>query len=300
MSKNGVVITQLAGYFLKKEEGDRVDTIEVLSQKYGVGRGTVQTALGFLIDTDAVSLTKRGHLGTTICQISHDRLFQISGVNHVVGVMPLPSSKVFEGLATGLFKVLNQSTVQFNFSFMTGSKNRLNSVLSKRNDFAVMSKASATGFLRDNADIKIVCELHLSKLVTDHALYTRDDYGGYFPGMKVGLDESSYDQRDVSEAYFAGKNVDFVPIKYAGIAQSLRNKTIDATIWSKDNLVAHTDGLMMTPLNFRYTSDEKSSPVIVSLKDSDVINTFLLRYIDDNIVSDYQRIIMNDEGIPMY
>ncbi|MCL2563856.1 MAG: hypothetical protein FWE08_07470 [Oscillospiraceae bacterium] len=300
MSKHGVVIIRLATDFLRKEAGGRVETIEALSQKYDVGRGTVQTALNYLIDMDAIRLEKRGHLGTTVSQISYNRLFQIAGVDHVVGVMPLPSSKVFEGLATGLFKTLNQSAVQFNFSFMTGSKNRLRSILNRRNDFAVMSKASAVEFLRETSDIKIAYELRSSTFITDHALYARVDYDGYFPGMKVGIDEGSLDQRDVSEAYFADKDVVFVPVKYAGISQSLRNKTIDAALWSQDNLFGFGEGLKMISLNFQYTPDEKSYPVIVSLKDRDVINAFLLKYVDDNMVSNYQRVIMNDEAIPMY
>lgn len=99
MSKNGRVTMLLARELLAHNEGDRIKTIGEYAGYFDTGRGTVQSALRFLQDSGAISLESKGHLGTYILMLNYKNLWEISDPGVIMGVMPLPYSKRYEGLA---------------------------------------------------------------------------------------------------------------------------------------------------------------------------------------------------------
>lgn len=125
MQKMGLMSENLSIEFMQLDMDDRIPTIAELTEKYNTARGTVQTALKILQDYDAIRLESRGHLGTFIKYIDHLKLLEIAGTNSLVGVMPLPYSKRYEGLATGVFNTLNEEGLTVNLAFMRGSNHRL-------------------------------------------------------------------------------------------------------------------------------------------------------------------------------
>ena len=54
----------LANMMLSIQQGERIPTVQEFSVKIGLARGTIQNALKFLIDQNAIELESRGHLGT--------------------------------------------------------------------------------------------------------------------------------------------------------------------------------------------------------------------------------------------
>ena len=108
-----------------------------------LGRGTVQGALRLLEEMGAIRLESRGHLGTFLSRKDDQALWEIAGMSHVVGVMPLPYSRKYEGLATGLVEAFREINVPFNLAFMRGSTHRIDALQSGRYDFAVVSGLAA-------------------------------------------------------------------------------------------------------------------------------------------------------------
>ena len=92
MQKNGIMAVTLARGFLAMEVGSRIPTIAQLAEKYTSARGTVQNAIKFLQDYNAVKLEPRGHLGTFIISIDYSKLMEIADIKTLLGVMPLPYS----------------------------------------------------------------------------------------------------------------------------------------------------------------------------------------------------------------
>ncbi|WP_438588919.1 YhfZ family protein [Dubosiella newyorkensis] len=58
------------------------------------------------------------------------KLLEISGITQILGVMPLPYSKRYEGLATAWWRMSkNRYNIPVSLAFMRGSKNRVSMVL---------------------------------------------------------------------------------------------------------------------------------------------------------------------------
>ena len=97
MQKIGIMSANLSNEFIQLDVDDRIPTVAFLSEKYETARGTVQSSLKLLQDYGAIKLESRGHLGTFITYIDYLKLLEVAGINSLVGVMPLPYSKRYEG-----------------------------------------------------------------------------------------------------------------------------------------------------------------------------------------------------------
>ena len=64
IQKVGIITQKVAAELIALDEGDRVPTVVELSERYGVSRGTVQTAFSLLREEGAITLQPRGHMGT--------------------------------------------------------------------------------------------------------------------------------------------------------------------------------------------------------------------------------------------
>ena len=56
MQKLGIAITSLAVEFLPLNKGDRIKTVADLAERYDTARGTIQSAIKFLKEENAVIL----------------------------------------------------------------------------------------------------------------------------------------------------------------------------------------------------------------------------------------------------
>lgn len=108
MKKSGQAVSFLAGELLKISVGGRVPTFSQFSEHCGFSRGTLQNAMGALEEMKAVFLEKHGHMGTLLMKKDTDLLLDCVGVSYVSGTLPLPYTKCYEGLATGLFNTISE------------------------------------------------------------------------------------------------------------------------------------------------------------------------------------------------
>lgn len=156
MQKHGIAVISLELEFLPLNIGERINTVAELAERYDTARGTIQFAIKFLKEHEAVTLESRGHLGTFIKEMNYIKLLELTGIKSLVGVMPLPYSKRYEGLATGIYKCLNDGGVNTNLAFMRGFNHRLKALEDGRYDFAVTSRLTADYYLENNKNIQIV------------------------------------------------------------------------------------------------------------------------------------------------
>lgn len=298
MQKHGIMLMTLAKDFLNKNEGDRIETVSTISCKYNMARGTIQTALKTLQDNNAITLEPRGHLGTFIRYIDYNQLLKLSGIENIVCVMPLPYTKRYEGIATGLYNVINKS-VPFNLAFMRGAENRLKFLKEGRYDLAITSKLTANHYISQNENVNIVASLGKHTYVKGHALIVRNDYIGYYEGMRVGIDKSSYDQLSLTKNYFSGKDVKFVEIQYSHVTDHIESNEIDAAIWSEDYGIYEGKKLKIIPLEI---GDEclDTEAVIIADKDNKTIINFVSKLLDVEEVLEVQKKVISNEIIPNY
>jgi hypothetical protein len=300
MQKVGIIVQKLASKFISMEIGDRIPTIEKFTEEYGTSRGTVQTALNLLHEDKAVGLQPKGHLGTFIIEIDRVKLLEISGIKTIVGVMPLPYSKKYEGLATGIYTALQSNGLNVALAFMHGSNYRLNGLLEDRYNFGVMSQFTAEYYADRGENIAIVENLGKFTYVGKHVLLTRDNYEGNFENGKVGLDNSSVDQRTLTLSYFADKNVEYVPLIYSQFVPLISTGKIDAAIWNLDDIDLVGNHLRYETIDKKQINIIDTEAVIVCKKDNVQIYQLLKRLLDKEKILQIQKQVISGEIMPKY
>jgi hypothetical protein len=304
LQKIGVVTQKIAEQLFTMDTGDRIPTIQEFSEEFQSARGTVQTALASLQDEKAVELVARGHLGTYIASVDHLKLLKAAGFKTMVGVMPLPYSKKYEGLATGICSALEQNGVSTALAFMRGSDNRLRGLLDGRYDFAVISQLTAQYYIDRGENIIIVENLGKFSYVGKHVLLLRENdpcrKSGRFSGYKVGIDTSSVDQKTLTLSYFEGKKVEYVPLFYNQIVPFLRVGKIDAAVWNLDDIDLAGNRLCYRLLDGRQLNIIDTEAAVICRKNDRLVYHILKRMMDCQKVLDYQKDVLSGKIMPIY
>ncbi len=298
--KNGLIIMALARKLLGKQPGDRMENIIDIAAGMSVGRGTVQTAIRTLEEGGAIALDVRGHLGTFITAIDYTVLMSVSGMTHLVGVMPLPYSKRYEGLATGIYNVLNEkSGVPVNLAYMPGSERRINSLLEERYDFAVLSRAAADHHVSENDQIEILFSLNEHTYVSDHGFICRENYEPGDTVMRIGVDHSSFDILSMTSFFFQNRKIKIVPMKYSSVINNIKAKKIDGAIWSLEEQIIRDPELRYEPIQSNMDSKYTQAALLIR-KSDDGTKNFLERFFDIDEVERIQGCVLNNEVLPNY
>lgn len=298
--KNAIALMYIAVDFLGKQVDDKTDTIAELTEKLGVARGTVQKAIKILEESGAVSLEARGQLGTIIKKIDYNKLIKYTGLNSIVGVMPLPYSDKYEGLATGICKTLNQTDINANLAFMSGSEQRIKALLDERYDFCVLSLKAALYYLESRYPVEIAVTMNPHTYVEEHRLIVRKDFSEIFDGMKIGIDTSSFDQVSMTNQYFNERKVEMVPLKYSHIIDNIKNKTIDGTIWSYVPSLVDDKFLKAVKIFNDAEQINNTATAIVTRSGATAAKNFIKKYFDKQLVEKIQQQVVNKEITPTY
>lgn len=234
-SKNGLAAKKIAKVLIELEEGRKIPRVSDYSDTLSIGRGTVQNALRLLEEMKAIKIEARGHLGTFLMWKDIDVLLEIAGIAPLTGSMPLPYSRKYEGLATGIVEAFESIGKRVNLIYMRGGMNRIEAVRTKRCDYAVVSKMTADALLSKYPNLKILEMLGANSYVSSHKVFLADKKEKEVrEGMKVGVDRGSLDQIQLTLVEFRDKNVQIVDVNYMQLFDKLDAKEIDATIWNVD------------------------------------------------------------------
>ncbi|MDY5111263.1 GntR family transcriptional regulator YhfZ [Faecalicoccus sp.] len=300
-SKNGYSSMCLANMMLSIQQGERIPTVQEFSVKIGLARGTIQNALKFLIDQNAIELESRGHLGTFLKKKNMRALFGFAGIDSIVGVMPLPYSKRYEGLATGLITGLeNQYDIPMSLAYMRGAQNRIAMLMDGRYDFAIVSQYAAQGIIKnDKAKIRIVKSFGRQSYLANHILLLHDkNANGIRDGMRIGVDKDSVDQMKLTEKVCKDYTVEFVPMNYNNVIDFVVKGEVDAAIWNEDELQDKALDINYIEVNSDHQADTEA--VLVVKRENETMFRLLDEIISVETVLDTQRLVMEDKISPSY
>ncbi|WP_201750491.1 GntR family transcriptional regulator YhfZ [Senegalia massiliensis] len=302
MSKNGKVIISLAREMLTYYLDDRIKTIKEYSESYNTARGTIQSALKFLQEIKAVKLESRGHLGTYIVDVDYDKLWSVSDFNVIMGVMPLPYSKRYEGLATGFYKNFETRNIPFSLAFMRGSSKRIEALTLGRYNFAITSKLAARLEMRKTSNIEIAYEFGEESYVGRHVIVLRDkDKFEIEENMRVAIDTESIDQIILTSNECKDIDIEYIETPYNQILNKMNNNEIDAAIWNVDEIKEKNLEYNIVPMtNKEDSTKDDTIAVVVIRKDDKDFSNILNRFIDLYKVEQIQKKVMKDELIPIY
>lgn len=304
LSRQGQTIIKLARLLLTLEPGDELERIHEYATRFGVGVGTVQSALKFIQDAGAVQLRTKGHLGTTIDQIDYRLLWSITGQEYLVGTMPLPYSRRYEGLATGLHETFKQAQMGLNLMYSRGSKTRLHTLSCGQCDFVVLSRFAFDKAVENGMEVEAVVDFGAETYVGQHVLLLRDHSANQIEdGMRVGLDPQSLDQAELTRQACPGKVVRFVETSYMHLANALLRGDIDAAVWNGDDFATPASRFKAVPLTFLddTTCLAGNTEAIITIDKSQHHLRFLLRsVIDAALVRKVQMQVMEGRILPSY
>lgn len=236
-TKNGLAARSIARRLLSMAVGEQIPRVSDFASELSLGRGTVQGALRLLEEVGAIQLESRGHLGTYLVNRDVSLLWKVAGITQLMGVMPLPYSRKYEGLATGLVEAFSEIAVPFNLAFMRGSEHRLDALKNGRYDFAVTSRMVGELARKQMEGFHIAKRLGPSSFVSGHEIFFADrDEVAIRDGMRVGIDYSSPDQYMLTSYECRLLRVEFVEMNYMQLLDMLKEGVIDAAVWNKDEL----------------------------------------------------------------
>lgn len=299
-SKNGLSTQKLANLLLTYEEGDRIPTVTELNDEIHLARGTVQNAIKLLQKSGAVELESHGKSGTILKKRDMKRLLEIAGIHMILGVMPLPYSRRYEGLATGLVANMeNQYDIPISLAFMRGSRNRVSLVLCDRYDFAVISQYAAQWMIDQGVPIRIVKSFGLHSYLSNHVMmFHEKGCTEVQDGMKIGVDQSSVDQKEMTEWACRDNKVVFTNVEYTQVLQKVLSGEVDAAVWNMDEIQDKLYDMGYKILDFQEEKDTEA--VIVVKKDRKELVSLISRLIDAEVVLNNQKLVMEGKLVASY
>lgn len=302
LKKKGIAVKKIAGEIYLLNKNDRLPTMQILQEKHHISRGTVQNALAYLKKEGAIQTKSQGHLGTFIKAIDHKKLRKYADADRLVGTMPLPYSKLYEGLATGLYMIFNQQEIKLNLAFIRGAKSRMESVEKKTYDFAVVSRFAAEKEIEKGANISIVLAFGENTYLSKHVLILSDESQTEITdGMRVGIDEDSLDHYHLTKDLTKEKEVQLIDYPANQLIHGIRENNLDAGIWNYDEIIekGYSDLKVVDIETTDYHSKIREA-VIVCEKDNLVIQSIIKNNISIKAMKEYQTKVKSGQIVPRF
>ena len=301
LKKSGRALTFLAGEMLAMQIGSRLPTFTQYAEQTRFSRGTLQAAISALESIGAVVLINRGHMGRFLVSKDMTILMECIGMTSVTGIMPLPYTKVYEGLATGINTTIEKnSSLSVNLAYMRGSENRILSLINRRCDFVITSKNAAAFAIQKGYDIAILKDFGKGSFLRGHSIvFSKAEFTSIVPGMKIGVDPESFDHVYLSNIAVGGYEVEYVNINYNQIMSMINDGKIDAAVWNTDNILEGFAAINHVPLIAKDISGNDVAVMLIA-RENRLISMILNEYADVGAILDKQQKVINSEIYPTY
>ena len=224
----------LAKYFFGLDIGSRIINVRGISAALNMSVGAVSNLMNGLQESGAISVEKRGHMGSYITGRSITKLWNIVGKGPMVIAMSLPMHVRFEGLATAIKKSLESAGIETYMTFIRGSRNRLQAVNDDRCHAAVMSLLSASDIPAGKNGI--LYTLPPGSWLSGYRVFYRKPSGDMERPLRVAVDHQSADHNKLTEIEFQDQNVELVPVSYVQTVRMLKKGEVDAIVWNEEQM----------------------------------------------------------------
>ncbi|MEV1024050.1 GntR family transcriptional regulator YhfZ [Streptomyces sp. NPDC050264] len=306
LTRNGLAARQLAVLLMGHEPDTRLPRVKDFAQELGCGNGTVQAALRLLEEAGGISTAARGHLGTFLVRSDRAILWRLSGLGTLLAAMPLPYSRRYEGLATGLRAAFEEAGTPFAITFMRGAGDRTAALLEGKVDLVVLSRLAADGLVEQHKDqLALVADLGPATYVGAHGFLVREGASLDSPGLRVAVDHASEDQRMLAERAFAGRSdIQWVESSYMQLRDLFAQNQADATVWNLDEVQGRLGmEVDVLPLGDEVTRDlalRNSSAAIISRTEGAKALSAVRDALDLSQVAQLQSEVLRGERVPSY
>ncbi|MEV0265340.1 GntR family transcriptional regulator YhfZ [Streptomyces sp. NPDC050617] len=304
LTRNGLAARQLAALLLNHEQDTRLPRVRDFAAQLGVGNGTIQAALQMLEGAGAIETVARGHLGTFLVRADRTILWRLAGLGTLLAAMPLPYSRRYEGLATGLRDAFEEAGAPFAITFMRGASARAAALLEDKVDLVVLSRFAADRLIEEHP-LELVADLGPATYVGAHGMLLRHGTS-LEQRLRVAIDHSSEDQRMLTERAFAGRtDIEWVETSYMQLGDLFASDQLDATVWNLDEVPHGQLGASVDilPLGDEITRDlslRNSSAAIIGRAAGAAALTAVREALDLSVITTSQSEVLRGERIPSY
>ncbi|MBP0456282.1 GntR family transcriptional regulator YhfZ [Streptomyces montanisoli] len=304
LTRNGLAARRLAVLLLNHEPDTRLPRVRDFAEELGVGNGTVQAALQLLEHAEAIETTARGHLGTFLVRSDRSILWRLSGLGTLLAAMPLPYSRRYEGLATGLRSAFEKAGAPFAITFMRGAGARTTALLDGKVDLVVLSRFAADRLVEEHP-VELVADLGPATYVGAHGLLLRHGLDADMSGLRVAVDHASEDQRLLAERVFGDRaDITWVEASYMQLGELFQHGGADATVWNLDEALDRLGpGVDVLPLGDEVTRDlalRNSSAALIGRTDGAKAMSAVREALDLAVITNCQTEVLNGERAPWY
>ncbi len=284
-------------YLLGCQPGERLKTIGELARDNALSIGLMQAALKTLENAGCITVQRSGRNGSFLTHVDHRSLLDYANISRVVCAMPLPYTREYEGLASGLKREF--SDVPFYFAHMRGADIRVECLRNGIYDLAVVSRLAAEEYVsRPENGVKIAATLGEHSWVSHQIIRRRGDHGAV---RRVGVDCRSMDQKLLTDMIYDPAAVARVEIPYHDCLSRLENGTIDAVVWNVENRqVLARYGLEAVPLEGDQRVVLATEATILIRSDDRSTGKLLDTFVDTHRVRQHQRAVVSEEIEPSY
>lgn len=299
MGKTVDAVQVLARAVMSIPVGGQVPTTLELAKDAKTGNGTIQSALRQLEATGAVNISAHGSFGRRVVAKDLAALWTASGRGTLTGVLPLPESREFAGLATALSESAERRGIPLQLLFRQGSKLRLKFLESERVDFTLMSAAVALGQSAPTTALAL----------GPHTYYRKDSvvvitaFGAEVGSPKrVPVDRNSSDHQRLTEREFP--DAELVDTPYSFIPELVVSGEFQAAVWHQSNssplLVASGIGIHPLRRPRDGESDALDRAALVWRSGDTAVGGIISEFFEASALERIQNEVMNGTRIPQY
>ncbi|MBL8153800.1 MAG: hypothetical protein JNM70_06415 [Anaerolineae bacterium] len=302
MLSSEAIVAHFARYLLQLKEGDRVQSVRNFARAHQASLGTISNALAQIEGSGAVTLERRGHLGSFVLSRSIGALWQLAEGQPLVISFPLIAHPRLEGLATSLKKHLSAAGIDVYLMFIRGSRTRMKALREGRCHIAVMSHFAADALCTRQEEA--VLTLPAESYVGRHAVFYRPQPPAHGRLLRVAVDRDSFDVEGLTKLEFADQVVEYKPVTFMQLPRLLKGDYVDAGIWSVDDMSPHVgEHIAYRPLSpqvLEQVQDRDTSAALVIRADNASVRAVAQSILQAEAVLSIQRLVMDGEMVPEY
>ncbi len=120
----------------------------------------------------------------------------------------------------------------------------------------------------------------------------------------MAIDRDSFDIEGLSELEFAGQPVEFKPVTFMQLPRLLKNNTVDAGIWSIDDMRPHLgEHILHRPLSEKAAAllgEGNTSAALVARAGSSSTRAVIESALDPALTVRIQQMVIDGEMVPEY
>lgn len=292
----------LANYLLSLKPGEKLLNVRQLAKGAEASTGSISRVLNALEESGAITINRRGRLGSFLEAKSLGELWSIVADGPMVISLTMPSYPKIDGLATALYCLLNNAGVETYLIFIRGSYNRLKALRNGHCHAAVMSVVAAEELCGRREEV--ILRFPPESFLTDHQVFEKKSSPEATKPLRVGIEYDSFDLKYLTELEFEGIPVEYHQVTLMQIGRLLQEALIDAAIWNSDHMKPFLDDTIVSrPLSphVRQIIGERDTSAAVLVRSSNLaVKTILGEILKPQKIMEIQAEVIKGEMVPRY